>query len=134
MTTLTANPTVAQAKSSAGTATTHHFATIDGLQVFYRESGPRDAQTIVLLHGFPSSSHMFRDLIPKLADSFHIIAPDFIGFGYSDQPSVREFKYSFDNLASKVEKLLFEHLNLTKFSIYVQDYGAPVGFRIASRH
>ena len=134
MATLTVNGPVAAARSTAETATTHNFATIDGLQVFYRESGPRDAQTIVLLHGFPSSSHMFRDLIPKLSDSFHVIAPDFIGFGYSDQPSVRDFQYTFDNLATKVEKLLFDHLKLKKFSIYVQDYGAPVGFRVASRH
>ncbi|MEO5926599.1 MAG: alpha/beta hydrolase [Bryobacteraceae bacterium] len=112
----------------------NRFATIDGLQVFYREAGPQDAKTIVLLHGFPSSSHMFRDLIPKLAESFHVIAPDYIGFGYSSHPSVTDYEYTFDNLTSVVEKLLFTELGLTKFSLYVQDYGAPVGFRLASRH
>ena len=114
--------------------TQYRNTTIDGLNVFYREDGPEDAPTIVLLHGFPSSSHMFRDLIPKLSDRFHVIAPDYIGFGFSAQPPAGEFKYTFDNLTSYVEKLLFGTLGLKKFSIYVQDYGAPVGFRIATRH
>ena len=114
--------------------TQYRNTTIDGLNVFYREAGPKDAPTIVLLHGFPSSSHMFRDLIPKLSDRFHVIAPDYIGFGFSAQPAAGEFKYTFDNLTSHVEKLLFGTLGLKRFSIYVQDYGAPVGFRIASRH
>jgi pimeloyl-ACP methyl ester carboxylesterase len=114
--------------------TQYRNTTIDGLNVFYREAGPKDAPTIVLLHGFPSSSHMFRDLIPKLSDRFHVIAPDYIGFGFSAQPAAGEFKYTFDNLTLYVEKLLFGTLGLKKFSIYVQDYGAPVGFRIATRH
>jgi pimeloyl-ACP methyl ester carboxylesterase len=114
--------------------TLHKTATIDGLKVFYREAGPQDAPTVVLLHGFPSSSHMYRELIPRLADRFHVIAPDYIGFGYSDMPTVDQFAYTFDNLAQVVEKLLFGTLGLEKFSLYVQDYGAPVGFRIASRH
>jgi pimeloyl-ACP methyl ester carboxylesterase len=114
--------------------TQYRNTTIDGLKVFYREAGPKDAATIVLLHGFPSSSHMFRDLIPKLSDRFHVIAPDYIGFGFSAQPAAGEFKYTFDNLTLYVEKLLFGTLGLKKFSIYVQDYGAPVGFRIATRH
>jgi pimeloyl-ACP methyl ester carboxylesterase len=114
--------------------TQYRNTTIDGLNVFYREAGPKDAATIVLLHGFPSSSHMFRDLIPKLSDRFHVIAPDYIGFGFSAQPAAGEFKYTFDNLTLYVEKLLFGTLGLKKFSIYVQDYGAPVGFRIATRH
>ena len=114
--------------------TQYRNATIDGLNVFYREAGPKDAPTIVLLHGFPSSSHMFRDLIPKLSDRFHVIAPDYIGFGFSAQPAAGEFTYTFHNLTSYVEKLLFGTLGLRKFSIYVQDYGAPVGFRIATRH
>ena len=88
----------------------------------------------MLLHGFPSSSHMFRDLIPQLAEKFHIIAPDYIGFGYSDAPDVNDFEYTFDNLAAGVEELLFSALGLKKFSIYVQDYGAPVGYRIAFKH
>ncbi len=88
----------------------------------------------MLLHGFPSSSHMFRDLIPQLADKLHVIAPDYVGFGYSDAPSANEFQYTFDNLAAHVEEMLFQNLGLKKFSIYVQDYGAPVGYRIASKH
>lgn len=112
----------------------NHYATIDGYRIFYREAGPVDAPTIVLLHGFPSSSHMFRDLIPKLSGKFHVIAPDYLGFGYSDQPSAKEYGYTFDKLAGLIEKLLFNHLSLSRFSIFVQDYGAPVGFRIASRN
>jgi pimeloyl-ACP methyl ester carboxylesterase len=114
--------------------TYYRNTTIDGLNVFYREAGSQDAPTIVLLHGFPSSSHMFRDLIPRLADRFHVIAPDLIGFGYSARPAATEFAYTFDHLTAIVEKLLFGTLALTKFSIYVQDYGAPVGFRIAAAH
>jgi pimeloyl-ACP methyl ester carboxylesterase len=114
--------------------TKYKYASIDGLKIFYREAGPLDAPTIVLLHGFPSSSHMFRDLIPKLAGEARVIAPDFPAFGYSDQPDRSLFTYTFDNLASIIEKLLFDHVKLQKFSIYVQDYGAPIGFRLASRH
>ncbi|GGA63964.1 hydrolase [Edaphobacter acidisoli] len=113
---------------------TYHHATIRGHKMFYREGGLKTSPTIVLLHGFPSSSHMFRDLIPKLEGKFHIIAPDYIGFGYSDAPETREFEYTFDNLAAHVEELLFNDLGLKKFSIYVQDYGAPIGYRIASKH
>ncbi len=114
--------------------TRHRYATIDSHRIFYREAGSANAPAIVLLHGFPSSSHMFRDFIPKLAGKFRVIAPDYLGFGYSDQPSAKEYSYTFDNLTGLVEKLLFGHLKLTRFSIYVQDYGAPVGFRIASGH
>ena len=114
--------------------TTYNYATVRGRKMFYREAGKKDAPTIVLLHGFPSSSHMFRDLIPKLSDRFHVIAPDYIGFGYSDAPNTKEFEYTFDNLAEHVEELLFSVLGLKKFSIYVQDYGAPIGYRIASKH
>jgi len=110
------------------------FATVRSLKMFYREAGSKDLPTIVLLHGFPSSSHMFRELIPQLAHKFHIIAPDYIGFGYSDAPDVNKFEYTFDSLATYVEDLLFDTLGLKKFSIYVQDYGAPIGFRIAFRH
>ncbi len=112
---------------------TFQHAAVRGLKMFYREAGSKSAPTIVLLHGFPSSSHMFRDLIPKLADKFHIIAPDYIGFGYSDAPGVSDFQYTFDNLAAFVDELLFGVLGLKRFSIYVQDYGAPVGYRIASK-
>jgi pimeloyl-ACP methyl ester carboxylesterase len=114
--------------------TTYHRATVKGQSLFYREAGSKDSLTIVLLHGFPSSSHMFRDLIPQLADKFHVIAPDYVGFGYSDAPKANEFSYTFDNIAAFVEELLFNVLGLTRFSIYVQDYGAPVGYRIALRH
>jgi len=114
--------------------TTYHHANVRGQKLFYREAGSKDSPTLVLLHGFPSSSHMFRDLIPQLADKFRLIATDYVGFGYSDAPSVDEFEYTFDNLATHVEDLLFVNLGLKRFSIYVQDYGAPVGYRIASRH
>jgi pimeloyl-ACP methyl ester carboxylesterase len=114
--------------------TTYQYAAVRGLKVFYREAGSKASPTMVLLHGFPSSSHMFRELIPQLADEFHVIAPDFVGFGYSDAPDAGKFEYTFDNLAAHIEELLFGVLNLKKFSIYVQDYGAPVGFRIAARH
>src|SRR5499433_2687837 len=114
--------------------TTYHHADVKGLKLFYREAGSKDSPTVVLLHGFPSSSHMFRDLIPQLADKFHVIAPDYVGFGYSAAPSARDFEYTFDNLAAHVEDLLFRNLGLKQFSIYVQDYGAPVGYRIASEH
>lgn len=106
---------------------------IDGLSIFYREAGPATAPTIVLLHGFPSSSHMFRDLIPLLADEYHVIAPDYPGFGYSDAPAVGDFDYTFDNLASIVDRLL-TRLGLERYSLYMQDYGGPVGLRIAAAH
>jgi pimeloyl-ACP methyl ester carboxylesterase len=114
--------------------TTFQNATVRGLKLFYREAGSKASPTIVLLHGFPSSSHMFRDLIPQLAVKFHVIAPDYVGFGYSDAPDAGKFDYTFDNLATHVEELLFGVLGLKKFSIYVQDYGAPVGYRIAWKH
>ncbi len=114
--------------------TTYHHANVRGRKLFYREAGSEDSPTIVLLHGFPSSSHMFRDLIPQLADKLHVIAPDYPGFGYSDAPGVQDFEYTFDNLATHVEDLLFKNLGVKQFSIYVQDYGAPVGYRIASKH
>src|SRR5215471_21534025 len=101
--------------------TTYHHASVRGLKLFFREAGSKDLPTIVLLHGFPSSSHMFRELIPRLSGKFHVIAPDYLGFGYSDAPSVQEFEYTFDNLATHVEDLLFKNLGLKKFSIYVQD-------------
>ena len=114
--------------------TTYHHASIRGLAVFYRQAGATSAPTIVLLHGFPSSSHMYRDLIPKLASRFRVIAPDYIGFGYSAHPARDVFGYTFDNLTAIVESLLFDELGLTQFAVYVQDYGAPVGFRIAAAH
>jgi pimeloyl-ACP methyl ester carboxylesterase len=113
--------------------TTYHTATVDGLKLFYREAGPPDAPIVVLLHGFPASSHMFRDLIPRLSDRFHLVAPDYPGFGNSDCPPADRFDYSFDHLAAVVEKFLSQ-LGLVKFSVYMQDYGGPVGFRIAAKH
>jgi pimeloyl-ACP methyl ester carboxylesterase len=114
--------------------TTYQYANVKGRKLFYREAGSKDSPAFVLLHGFPSSSHMFRDLIPQLASELHVIAPDYVGFGYSDAPGVQEFEYTFDNLAAYVEELLFGNLGLKQFSIYVQDYGAPIGYRIASQH
>jgi len=114
--------------------TTHRIKMIDGLEVFYREAGDPSNPTLVLLHGFPASSHMFRNLIPALADRFHVVAPDFPGFGLSDAPSPAKFPYTFDRLAEVTEKLLVEKMGLTRFGLYMQDYGGPVGFRIAQRH
>ena len=114
--------------------TSYHHASVRGRKLFFREAGSKDSPTIVLLHGFPSSSHMFRELILQLSDKFHVIAPDYLGFGYSDAPSVQEFEYTFDNLATHVEDLVLKNLGLKQFSIYVQDYGAPIGYRIASKH
>jgi pimeloyl-ACP methyl ester carboxylesterase len=106
---------------------------IDGLKIFYREAGSRDAPAILLLHGFPSASHMFRDLIPKLADRFHVIAPDLPGFGQSDMPDRVAFTYTFDNIARVIERLT-EVVGLHRYTIYVFDYGAPTGFRLATWH
>jgi pimeloyl-ACP methyl ester carboxylesterase len=108
-------------------------AEVDGLTVFYREAGAADAPTLLLLHGFPSSSHMFRDLMPLLADEFHLVAPDLPGFGKSGMPKPDEFEYTFDHLADVIDHFT-EVIGLDRFAIYVFDYGAPVGFRIAARH
>ena len=106
---------------------------IDGLDIFYREAGTNDGTTVLLLHGFPTSSHMFRNLIPALADEFHLIAPDYPGFGNSSMPTVDQFDYTFDHLADKIEKFT-EKVGLDTYVLYVQDYGAPVGYRLATRH
>jgi pimeloyl-ACP methyl ester carboxylesterase len=111
---------------------TYQYAKVRGLKIFYREAGKKDLPTIVLLHGFPTSSFMFRNLIPLLAKTNHVIAPDYPGFGFSDTPSVDDFEYTFDHLAVVMEDFLFKSLGLKKFSIYVQDYGAPIGYRIAA--
>jgi len=110
----------------------HRYITVDGRQLFYREAGHPDAPALVLLHGFPTSSFMFRDLIPRLGDRYHVIAPDHLGFGLSDAPSVEEFDYTFDALTDLTEGLL-DQLGLSRYAIYVQDYGAPIGWRLALR-
>lgn len=110
----------------------HRERTVDGHQIFYREAGDPAAPTLVLLHGYPTSSFMFRHLIPLLADSFHVVAPDHLGFGLSDAPSPSEVDYSFDLLADITEGLLAD-LGVDRYAIYVQDYGAPVGWRLALR-
>jgi pimeloyl-ACP methyl ester carboxylesterase len=108
-------------------------AKVDGLNIFYREAGSPDAPALLLLHGYPSSSHMFRDLIPQLAAHYHVLAPDYPGFGYSDSPFPESFEYTFDHLADIVDHLL-EQKGIARYSIYIQDYGSPVGFRLATRH
>ena len=123
----------AQDATPADAQVLHRTVKIDGLDIFYRESGPGDAPTILLLHGFPTSSHMFRNLIPALADKYHVIAPDYPGFGYSSAPATEEFEYTFDNLARVIE-LFTEKLALQKYSIYLMDYGAPIGLRLAAKH
>ena len=111
----------------------YRTADVDGLSVFYREAGAPAAPTLLLLHGFPSSSHMFRELIPLLAGEFHLVAPDLPSFGKSDMPDPAKFDYTFDHLADVIDRFT-EVLGLDRFAIYVFDYGAPVGFRIAARH
>jgi pimeloyl-ACP methyl ester carboxylesterase len=117
----------------AQTPTLHKTIEVDGLDIFYREAGPEGAPTILLLHGFPTSSHMFRNLIPALSDTFHLVAPDYPGFGNSEQPSMDEFDYTFDRLFEVVEKFT-DQLGLDRYTIYLMDYGAPVGYRLAARH
>jgi len=106
---------------------------IDARGVFYRETGNADAPALLLLHGFPTSSHMFRDLMPRLADRYHVVAPDLPGFGFSDAPARAEFKYTFDNLARVMQEFA-EKIGLRRYALYVFDYGAPVGFRLALAH
>jgi pimeloyl-ACP methyl ester carboxylesterase len=115
------------------TAIKYQTADVDGFKVFYREAGSAGAPKFLLLHGFPSAGHMFRDLIPLLADRFHIVAPDLPGFGQSDMPSREKFTYSFDNIAGVIDRFT-EVIGFDRFAIYVFDYGAPTGFRLAVRH
>jgi pimeloyl-ACP methyl ester carboxylesterase len=111
----------------------YRTASIDGVNVFYREAGPAEAPAIVLLHGFPSSSNMFRNLIPELADRYRVIAPDYPGFGHSDMPDRAQFRYSFAHFADITDTLL-TRLGVTRYALYVMDYGAPVGYRVALKH
>jgi pimeloyl-ACP methyl ester carboxylesterase len=115
------------------TKITYRAANVDGMKIFYREAGPTNAPTLLLLHGFPTSSHMFRNLIPLLADRFHIVAPDLPGFGQSDLPSRDAFGYTFARLAEVIGRFT-EVVNLKRFAIYIFDYGAPTGLRIAIKH
>ncbi|MGC4006584.1 MAG: alpha/beta fold hydrolase [Pirellulales bacterium] len=112
-----------------------HYKTakVGELDIFYREAGPKDAPAILLLHGFPTSSQMFRDLIPALADKYRVIAPDYPGYGHSSMPTHDKFQYTFDNLAATIDAFT-EKVGLTKYALYVMDYGAPVGYRIAAAH
>jgi pimeloyl-ACP methyl ester carboxylesterase len=112
--------------------TRHRFVDVDGLKIFYREAGADTSPALLLLHGFPTSSHMFRDLIPALADDYHVVAPDLPGFGFSDAPGRAQFKYTFDHLAGVIDRFTTV-AGLARYAIYVFDYGAPVGFRIATR-
>ena len=112
------------------TSVHHRYATIRGRQLFYREAGPVGAPDVVLLHGFPASSFMFRELIPLLADRYHLIAPDHVGFGLSDAPAAEELDYTFDMLASLTSGLLAQ-IGVTRYALYVHDYGAPIGWRLA---
>src|SRR5437660_3375847 len=111
----------------------YHYAIVDGSKIFYREAGSKTAPTILLLHGFPTSSHMFRNLIPALADSYHVVAPDLPGFGFSDAPDRKRFRYTFENLANVIDHFT-QTIGLERFAIYIFDYGAPVGLRLALAH
>ena len=111
----------------------HKHAVVGAKRIFYREAGPATATTILLLHGFPTSSHMFRNLIPTLADSYHLVAPDLPGFGFSDTPDRKRFRYTFENLAKVIDGFT-QTIGLERFAIYVFDYGAPVGLRLALTH
>lgn len=128
-----AHAEVPQATTTAFPAVSYHTVKVQGLDIFYREAGPADAPVVLLLHGFPTSSFMFRNLIPQLATRYHVIAPDYPGFGQSSQPDAATFHYTFDHLYSVVDEFT-QTLKLSKFTIYVQDYGAPIGYRIASNH
>src|SRR4029450_13569149 len=129
-----ANPASAAANTTGYVAQPTRYRTtdVDGLSIFYRKAGDPAAPTILLLHGFPSSSHMFRDLIPLRAANFHLVAPDYPGFGYSDAPSPDAFPYTFDHLTDVIERFV-DALALDRYSLYLQDYGGPVGFRLATR-
>src|SRR5499426_446363 len=114
-------------------AVTYRKVDVDSIKVFCREAGPKDAPTLLLLHGFPTAGHMFRDLIPQLADRFRLVAPDLPGFGQSDMPARSAFTYTFENIANVIDRFT-EVIGLQRFAMYVFDYGAPVGFRLAVRH
>jgi pimeloyl-ACP methyl ester carboxylesterase len=120
-------------RKTAMSAIRYQYAHVDGLKVFYREAGSPDKPSLLLLHGFPSSSHMFRDLIPLLSEDFHIVAPDLPGFGLTDMPPREQFAYTFDHIADVIDRFT-EVVGLDRFAVYVFDYGAPTGFRLAVKH
>jgi pimeloyl-ACP methyl ester carboxylesterase len=120
-------------KNKSAMTISHHTVAVDGLDIFYREAGSRNNPTLLLLHGFPTASHMFRNLIPELVDKFHLLASDYPGFGISSMPNVTKFYYMFDHLAEIVEKFLVA-INVEQYSLCVMDYGAPISFRIATNH
>jgi pimeloyl-ACP methyl ester carboxylesterase len=128
-----ASSNAAHSTSVSAEQVRYRTISVDGVDVFYREAGPADAPVLLLLHGFPTSSHMFRDLIPRLAQRYRVIAPDYPGFGYSAAPAREGFAYTFDNYAQVVDKFT-QQLGLGKYALYVMDYGAPVGFRLATAH
>jgi pimeloyl-ACP methyl ester carboxylesterase len=124
---------LAQIRARNAPVTHHRTVKVDGMNIFYREAGHADAPVVLLLHGFPTSSHMFRNLIPALADRYHVIAPDYPGYGQSDMPDRTKFAYTFDRIAEVVGALL-DQLGVSRFAMYVMDYGAPVGWRLALEH
>ncbi len=130
---LSKRASASRSATDAMPVTHHRSATIDGVKIFYREAGPAEAPVVLLLHGFPTSSHMFRNLIPALADRYHLIAPDYPGYGQSDMPDRSSFAYTFDRCAALVDGLL-EKLGIKTYAMYVMDYGAPVGWRLALKH
>jgi pimeloyl-ACP methyl ester carboxylesterase len=113
--------------------TKHQTIKINGLDIFYREAGNPNKPTIVLLHGYPTSSHMFRNLITDLSVRYHVVAPDYPGFGKSSQPAMKDFDYTFDNMSKIIEQFLVQ-LDINQYSLYLMDYGAPIGFRIAAKN
>ena len=125
----TSQLTIAQNKNS----TTYHTIKINGTEVFYREAGDKNAPTLVLLHGYPTSSYQYRNLIDNLSDKYHLIAPDYPGYGRSEQPPMASFAYTFENISNIMEKLI-DTLGVKKYSLYLMDYGAPIGFRIAEKN
>ena len=120
-------------KSQKEYMTKYRTVKINGLDIFYREAGPKKAPTILLLHGFPTSSHMFRNLMQIMPNEFHLVAPDYPGYGNSSMPPVNEFDYTFENMAKIISKFI-DTIGLENYSLYMQDYGAPIGYRVFSIH
>ena len=137
LTSVATTPIIAESKATSAhvavVVTHYRTATVDGVSIFYREAGPENGPVVLLLHGFPTSSHMFRNLIPLLADRYHVIAPDYPGFGQSAAPDHTQFTYSFGHYADLVDGLL-QQLKVQRYAMYVMDYGAPVGYRLALKH